>query len=1266
MSLIILHNPVASARALRREHMFPGRSLGEEEFDRAQAYADARLAPLLLTAYPGIVHGLQLNLGPSGAVEPSFSVNAGIIAHEPSFSVNTGIAVAGNGLALGLHYPLRGQWQTLVEDYLKATGEANATGVYYLVLRRAARTVDAPSVEPCQRAEFDPTRDSQLVVEGSLALQRLAIDPAKVISEPRERIENWVAADRVDASFMSTLGNVVPLALVAIEPVPAAAVQPHYKVKWLSQEAGRYEALPNSGYRVLLNQVSATLRRVMQRAAREVDSSHPLGAFLDASLHLDYLPAAGQLPLDWLRNPDSVTPNLLWLPNHLGLDMVPVPEEAVLELIQRHLPRRAIDLRQPSGDQIRLLLAVNEPDYRPDLLDIPPTDAQLEADIYRFFMRAYEAWRRWRMQFDVLYYVEPSNLPALTDPILAPIEHRVLNPSQFKDLGLPKPLSAPTVPDAVQGPFQTLIARAKAEISDPVPYPYIKGVPARPAFYSSWLVGNNPPTVSPPSDDGLVVQYAVGLVELEAIENQLRTLRSRVEKTRDFLLLQRQQLDSQTVAMAALGGGVAGDGGGLQVARWLPYTNIDFSLTPQQATPDFDGTQAAAATTPKAAAPEQAAASIGAAARGFTAKTAATGILMAAAPAQAVASVGVAARGFTASNVSSKLLDTALVSNASQGLSMLGKVPQSFSAFELSINQSRMAQLAQVAKVSVSKPAFAAKEYRFGVMEHISPEINEYAKAYYGMKDLLNTITDLFDPTDAASLRASFKKVGYVDSTAPEQATANPFEKSSMLEAPAVFDALATKNATKDGNLDTALRNLLLTQYRYHGLFKAGKILTQWIAITEGRYNDLERKLQGKQREQAAQLAKLDKLAGLIRVARETLENLDRFRVEQLGDYGVAARLLDEDWHQVYATNKERTRILTTALRGLYYVRVHTTPVSTALADPLVMRYGTSRDIVPGCDWTEDVALPAELNNFFHAVCEIPMDDWAALKPLLPKLPAFEQYDFLNQLRQSRFKARPVQSLTPTNTSTLHARLLVVQRQTQVVMQQWARATLPQFTVSSLQTQAAAARVLSLEDLSNGAAGALRKQAQELREKLEHCQYCLLQNLNKLPPSLRLQWGQLAEDDQLRADDVSWWPGLDGAERDDFNATRTVSELISWWFRQLDTNASANGRSAMRNMIRAMVIFASLGDPQEIVRGNVHVPPRLTAVGERLQVQLNRAPAPGTRLLLMDIEQRPVAVLAVEDHSPQATQVQIVSLMRSDARINTRFTVVANQRTNLL
>jgi len=1178
MTLIQLHNPAASSHRLERVHMFPGRFLSEEEFDRNQDYADARLAPLLQGSYPGVVRGLELNLNPHGLI-------------SSGFSVNPGIAVDSDGLALGLYYPLQMEWQTLIENYQTQSGIDDASGVYYITLHRATRSVDAHEVEPCQRAEFDPSRDSQLVVVGSLKLHRLAIDPGAVTTTTQGEIENWVAADRVDGQFMQQLKNAVPLALIAIRPEGSG-----FAIHWVSQAAGRYPALANSGYHVLLNQVNATLRRVMLAAQDPLNSGTPLEDFLNANLNLSYLPAAGQLPLEWLQNPASATPSLLWLPNHLGVDIVPAPEEAVNELIQRHLPRRVIDLRQPAGDKIRLLLAVNEPDYRTDLLDIPPTDAQLESDIYRFFMRAYNAWFKWRTQFDVLYYHSEST---------------VLDAEQIRMLDLPEPEPMPPLPEMV---FNALVARAENELQDPanpgIPYPYNKSTPPRPDFYMSWLVVSGgsriPPPIPTPDQDGVVIRYAIGLVELEMIENQIRAMRSRLEKSRDYLLLQRQQLDSQTVALASLAGGVAGDGSGLQVARWLPFANLktEWAKKPE---------------------PVAEASSTAASGTGFHFA------LMEPVNLSALVNAGTFSRS---------LLDTSSATSSNVS-SMVRNRPATTSAFELNINQSRMNLLANLPKKALTRPAFEAKEYRFGVLDHINPEVNEYSKAYHAMAELIVTLDSLFDKTDTAALKAQLRKVG-------------------KLKTPQEVENLPP--TTGDEETD----QLNLTQARYAALFEAGQILTRQIAIVEARYNSIERKLQRKLRDHVNKQAEIKKLSALIQAARETLEARDSLRIEQLGDYGVSQRLLDEDWLDVYKKNLERTRVLTTAVRGLYYVRVRQAPVSAPLADPLELRYGSSRDIVPGCDWSEDVDVAEELSSFFDAVTEIPMSDWTALKDLLPKLPPFTHYPYLEQMRRFRFQARPAKTPIPGNTSVLQSRLKTLHYQNRVVMQQWANVSLPTYTSSSVKTQTEATRILSLEDLSSSSAGHLRKDAQALREKLEQCQYCLLENLNQLPPSLRLQWGQLAEDDRIRVEDVSWWPALDRAERDDFNVTRTVAELIAWWFRQLDSGASANSRSAMRNMIRATLIHASLGDPQEIVRGSVYVPPRISKLGERLHVKLNRIPAPGAQLQLLDNQQQVIAMLAVEDHTPQGTQVKIVQLANASIQIKTGFQVFANKRSRKL
>ncbi len=66
-------------------------------------------------------------------------------------------------------------------------------------------------------------------------------------------------------------------------------------------------------------------------------------------------------------------------------------------------------------------------------------------------------------------------------------------------------------------------------------------------------------------------------------------------------------------------------------------------------------------------------------------------------------------------------------------------------------------------------------------------------------------------------------------------------------------------------------------------------------------------------------------------------------------------------------------------------------------------------------------------------------------------------------------------------------------------------------------------------------------------------------------------------------------------------------------------------------MLRATIIQSALGDPTEILQGQVQVPPRRLALGEPLRLKLNRAARPGTVLQLMSPRQEVVALLNVDD-----------------------------------
>ncbi|MBK1888292.1 MULTISPECIES: hypothetical protein [Marinobacter] len=1174
MTLITLNRPVRSDHRLERIHMFPGRHLGEQELDRQQAWADARLSQLLVHCHPGIVNGLTL-------ADESLD----------SLTITPGLAVAGNGKTIHLYSELKTSWQALIDQYLEPLATGDATGVYYLTLSQSLRHVDSPQVEPCQRSEFDPTRDAQLITVTTLALRRLAIKGISARDQPRSLIENRVASTGVTAALLHEHPDSIPLAVVCIDP-GASEESP---VRWVSPATGRYRAIPNSGYRVLLEQTSTAINRAMERfAARELAESDDQHAFLRENLALDYLPSAGQFPVSWLRNPNTGEAKLDWLPAHLAVDMVPVPEARIPDLILRNLPGPPISLHTPRGERLRLLLALKAADYRPDLLDIPPTDKRLEDDLFRYHMHAHKAWMHWKSQFYRLYYIvilpshQPSGDTSEEEGELEPIIH---DPSKLGDLGLPKPDGPPVAPKLF---FTELRNNAKGSPEAPV-YPYDQfgqEGPDGPEDYKAWLghegdSENQSPEPAKPKDDGLVVRYAALLVDIEETRNQIRDLTSRGGRLRDFLLLQRQQLDVQSASMSALANGVAPGDNATKGKGTLQYS---YALTPD--------TYSLATT------------------------------------AQNTQRITQQIKKYQQSgafkNASMELLERSAVKQATaQKDRLLRKNPDNTSTFEI-MAQTHGQPLAPLAgAIPVVKQAFPSSVSGFTVMEDASPATAQYQKNHAKLLELSTLAHQQLAKGDANSIYKLLKADKLID--------------------PGKLDL--NKDDVKD-----------IIKDQYDALLDAGKALTGWIKGTESRFNNLERRREAKISQLTRMEAEAKKLSASIRIAREQLDNLSQTLDECKGDYSVAQQLLMEDWERVQARNEERTRILTTGIRGLYYVRVRSAETSLPPADPLQLRFRQGNDKMPACNPENLLELPETLAGFMDAVTEIPLADWGALKHLIPQIQPGWKMSFADRFRKVRFDSKRQNTKRGNLPAILESRMGSLRMSNQALLINWSQGFIPAKSNSLRQEQKETAKILALDDVSNIQSGALRKAAETLRDDLELAQRCLLQHLRGLSGSLRLTWGQLAEDDRLPAADVNRWPGLERAEQEDFNRVRTLSELVDWWFRQLTDEPSPNSRQAMENMIRATLIVASLGDPEDIIRGAVTAPPRLVRLGERLKVRLNRAPLPGMELQLLDEMQRVTAILTVEDQVADSTEVRISRVLQKDIHISTRSKVTGKVR----
>jgi len=1229
MTSITLHRPIASHPDLERLHLFAGRHLGEDEFDQRQHYANARLAPLAALQNPGVISGLHLQVREESG--PADAINV---------MVNPGSGITPSGSVVALQSPLRCSWQDLVDEYKSRRNVSDTTGLYYLTMHQSQNSIDPPNVDPCQRTAFDPTRDTRLVALSSLRLRRLDIDNATVINTPPHKLQNIVCADHVEAEFMSSYSDAVPLALVAFHQTSDGV-----DLLWVSEAAGRYTSSRHAGYLTLLNQTQSALREIMRKRTLGGNAGFTLAEYLNNNMHLDYLPASGQLPLSWLQDIAGTQPELAGLPAHLGIDMIPVRESALDELLERHLPRRVIDLRQPAGDRIRLLLAMKSSAYRPDLLDIPATDQRLEKDIFTYCKTAYEKWLDWHSAFDDLYYIAPG---------VTSDRNNSLSEDDVAELKLPEPEAAPLMPNLLFSRLKQAAAdRLQLDLdlqSAPqnyqyLPYPYNQPDPEPTPAFLSWAPKDGdtfyPPQPETREEHGLIGQYELTEKDLDTLEEDIRGVRKRLEGTRDLLMLKRQQLDSQTVSLAALAGGVAGDGKGMQVARWLPYASLNTDSIPKEAS----ATIAASTTT-------------------------------------TTQEVKVASTDSTSETTDYRLADTRYLDDSSiktlstddsylRTLSYDTTIkdsyytqiaPEKYSAFELSLTQDRVNRL-QVPKAAVSKPAFNSKEFSFGVMDHISPEFNEYQKVYRGMQDLLTTVEDVFDDSDGSTLRTSLENLS------SELKSPTTLDNESRTQADQHYDSLPTDERPTR----THVRGLFANQKRYEAIFTAGKILTRWISVLESRYDALETELQLKLRQQQRLIAEQTKRKASISNLRRRLRQLDSIADEALGDYSVAQQLLDEDWRRVWEANNERTRILTTEIEGLYYIRVRQAEVSRPMADPLPLRRDNPNDLVPGCEPDPEADMPEALLTFWQAVKEIPVQSWNAIAPLTGRLNVMTDFRLLGKIRETRLSqaydyssllsspvayagkasaaARSVEDSPAFKELADHSRAR---------LKHWSARPLP----ATRATLAAAevARVISLEDLQNHSHRKLRHAGNVLLEKLEHCQLCLQHTLSELPGSVRLHWGQLAEDNRLPVEAIGRWPGLKRAEEISFNTTRTLSELIEWWFKQLGSEADNEARKAMRDMIRATVIYASLGNPQEIVKGTIFSPPLRIAMGERFRVLLNRAVIPGKTLQLLSHRQEVAAELTIEENETSGTRVRITKVLREDIDFNSNVSVLGRVR----
>lgn len=520
---IRLHRPEARAGDPQRLHLFAGRALGEREFERLQAYADDRIAPLLAALGPGIVQGLELRTEGSGR---------DLVLH-----VQPGLGVAGSGALVRLADTLVQRWPDLAAQAERDLDRPLADGLYRLTLRHGVEAIDAAADdEAATRTEPDPLREALLESVTLLGLQPADASP-RWLAWPRERAANRVLARQVGRRPYADDDATVSVGLVkVIGGLPT----------WVDMLGGRWLAGPDSGARALLAHTRQVLaaRQAQWQAIEAQPGGHLPVAPLNTLLGIDHLPAAVPLPARLLPRPAAPRPEPAFAPADLRLDLVPVPASAVSGVIDTELPRGTVALTPGAGERLRLLLAVADADYRPDLLDLPARERALEDRLFRLGRVARLAYDVWRQSWQRLYRGgSASGLSALRAPAF---------------IG-----TAPPDPDDVR--TELLRRRERQAPGQPLPEPYASHAraPHPPPL------GYQPAPIGDATGTSLLAQLEAeqrAVAELEAVlEESFRLL----NEVNDYLALQRQQVDVISASFSSLGGGVPGDGSGAKTVRWI-------------------------------------------------------------------------------------------------------------------------------------------------------------------------------------------------------------------------------------------------------------------------------------------------------------------------------------------------------------------------------------------------------------------------------------------------------------------------------------------------------------------------------------------------------------------------------------------------------------------------------------------------------------------------------------------------------------------------
>ncbi|HCS64687.1 MAG TPA: hypothetical protein DIW64_11785 [Cellvibrio sp.] len=423
------------------------------------------------------------------------------------------------------------------------------------------------------------------------------------------------------------------------------------------------------------------------------------------------------------------------------------------------------------------------------------------------------------------------------------------------------------------------------------------------------------------------------------------------------------------------------------------------------------------------------------------------------------------------------------------------------------------------------------------------------------------------------------------------------------------------------------------------GLFSAGNTVRADIRDIDSLHGILMRLQSNLNRALTTKKNALIKLDQEIPERQRELANLDQARLKALGESKMVAALVEENWRKVEADYLRREKILTNH-RGIYFARASETPVGKSTLLDVDLRYGKLEDLVPGTAISH-LELPDDIEPYIETIADMPIVNWSFFNPYWNQLPA--RLTVLKWLDNRRLRLGYL-ARQPRQVASKFNGLM---QSHQAILQDYAR-----FTVvanNSLQTfYREAVQIISLEDLLTGSPHQLRGRAQHFRNQLDQATHLLLSSLQSVTPSLRLDWATAAELDQLDLRQPNSWPGMQQAKLSDLSEMRTLVELVSWWWRQLNENATSAAVTALRNLLRAALMVSVGDDPKEMLHGYLQAIPVRFRAGELVRATLNRHAAIGTELQLVNERDQLVGKLHVEDADERGAVLRIAQVYNTE------------------